>query len=69
MGVVFDSPITSIRDYVKAIREKKPFGVRVLSGRGEWREDIEILKPVEVRDKMDKVIRQDVWELLESSGV
>ncbi len=64
MGVVFDSPLLSIQDYVKAIRDKSPFGVRVPSGRGAWREGINILLPVEIRDKSDRAIRRDVWDLL-----
>lgn len=68
MGVVFDSPLTSILDYVKAIREKKPFGVRVPSGRGEWKAGTGIRLPVEIRDKTDRVQKLDVWELFEPSG-
>jgi hypothetical protein len=53
--------------YGKAIREKKPFGVRVPTGRGAWRENADILLPVEIRDHMDRVVQRDVWELLGSS--
>ncbi len=68
MGVVFDRPLSSIHDYVKAIRGKEPFKVKAPSGRGEWREGTDILLPVEMRDRMDKVIRRDVRELLAFSG-
>jgi hypothetical protein len=33
MGVVFDHELKSIGDYVAAIREKKPFGIRTPAGR------------------------------------
>ena len=64
MGVVFDQPLASIHDYVKAIREKRPFGVKTPPGRGDWREGISIHLPVDIRDGMDKSVRRDVWELL-----
>ncbi len=64
MGVVFDQPLASIRDYVKAIREKRPFGVHIPEGRGEWREGIDIRLPVDVRNGQDISTGRDVWELL-----
>jgi len=67
MGVAFDQPLKTIHDYVKAIREKQSFGVNVPQGRGQWKEGIDILLPVEIRDGMDKATRQDVWELLAPS--
>ena len=68
MGVIFDRPLSSIHDYVKAIREKEPFQVKAPAGRGVWREGADILLPVEMRDGMDKVIHRDVRELLAFSG-
>ena len=68
MGVVFDRPLSSIHDYVKAIREKQPFHVKVPAGRGAWREGADLRLPVEIRDDMDKVVRRDVGQLLAFSG-
>ncbi len=66
MGVTFDAPLESVADYVKAIREKRPFGVRKPEGRGQWREDADILKPVDVRDANDKSTDSDIWKLLKT---
>ncbi len=64
MGVVFDKPLNSIHDYVKAIREKLPFHVKVPSDRGNWQEGIRIHLPVEIRDESDRRSDKNVWDLL-----
>lgn len=64
MGVSFDHPLQSIHDYVKAIREKRPFGIQVPPGRGRWREGTDVLLPVDVRDGFDRSTGADVRKLL-----
>ncbi len=64
MGVVFDQPLNSIHDYVKAIREKQPFGVHIPQGRGEWREGVEIRLPVDIRDEIDVSTGGDIRAFL-----
>lgn len=67
MGVVFDRPLASARDYVSAILEKRPFGLKVPPGRGQWRDGLYISLPVDIRDAMDRSTGRDVWELLSPS--
>jgi hypothetical protein len=64
MGVAFDQPLATIHDYVQAILEKRPLGLYVPAGRGQWMEGADILLPVDIRDANDQSTGGDVWDLL-----
>ncbi len=64
MGVVFDKPLQSIHDYVDAIKNKRPFGVKAPKGRGAWREDIRICLPVAILDENGQSTGGDAMKLL-----
>lgn len=54
MGVVFDKPLATVSDYVQAIRQGLPFGVKAPAGRGAWEGDLRLGCPVDIRDENDK---------------
>ncbi len=58
MGVAFDKPLRSIHDYVAALRERRPFALRVPDGRlseGEGPPPVRL--PVYLRDPCGKGVR------------
>ncbi|MFP3091111.1 PHP domain-containing protein [Treponema sp. TIM-1] len=63
-GVYLDKKMTSINDYVRAIKTHTLAGIRTTPGRCDLRGDEIIRLPVDIRDARDRSTRQDIGELL-----
>ena len=61
-GVVFEEPWQDIFSYVRAIREKRPFGVRIDEGRGHG-EPLPLERPYEYLDRDEKPVPWDVRQI------
>ena len=69
-GVVFDHPLSSLSDYVRAIRQHEPFGVHVPVPLPEWTPDVHAELPVLMHDLNERgtaMTDEDVEKLLRSN--
>lgn len=58
-GVVFDEPWTSLDDYIRAIRLRRPFGLKTGEGRGEG-EPRPLERPYEMLGSLERPVPWDV---------
>ena len=63
-GVAFDRPLDSVRDYVKAIQERRPFGLHLPVPVEEWTEDVSPDLPCQWLDENGRDTGADVMEIL-----
>jgi hypothetical protein len=63
-GVYLDKKMSSISDYVQAIKTNTLAGIRTSPGRCDPRGDETITLPVDIRDAHDRGTRQDIWDFL-----
>jgi hypothetical protein len=63
-GVYLDKKMETIADYVTAIREKKPAGLRMEKGRCDWTGNETVSLPADLRDADGRSTGRDLWELL-----
>ncbi len=67
-GVIFDHPLSSIHDYVDAIRNHKPFGVYAQPENLQWPTGYTPSLPVEIRGKHDEILQGDIMKFLETGN-
>ena len=63
-GVVFETPLRDIHDYVSAILNRKPFKVHAQPEDMIWHEDTKIHTPVKIHGEDDRVIQGDIKRFL-----
>jgi hypothetical protein len=67
-GVYLDKKMTSIQDYVAAIKTNTLAGIRTSPGRCDLRGNETIRLPVDIRNAQDRGTRQDIGEFLGLRG-
>lgn len=65
-GVAFDHPLHSVQDYVRAIREREPFGLRLPEELPAWTEDLQPELNVIWHDQQGMPYEHSVMEALRS---
>ncbi len=65
-GVLLKEKLTSVGDYVSAVLERRPIGIRDPREETPWRPDLPIEKPVQVLDASDNPFDCDIRQFLEN---
>jgi hypothetical protein len=65
-GVYLDKKMETIQDYVAAVRNGAIAGLKITPGRAVSRGGEEPARPVDLRDRNDRRIRQDFWDFMKS---
>ncbi|MDR0567976.1 MAG: PHP domain-containing protein [Spirochaetaceae bacterium] len=65
-GVYLPQKLTSILDYVKAVRERRITGLHIPPGRCDYSGNETITLPVDIRDAQDKSTRKNIRRFLEN---
>ena len=65
-GVIFDHPLDSIHDYVRAIREREPFRLLIPAPLSEWTRAVAPELPVHWMDGAGRTIDVDTMDALEN---
>ena len=65
-GVAFEHPLRSVDDYVRAIRKRQPFGLRLPEELPEWNEEIKPDLPVFWHDQDGKCFQKDGMSAFQS---
>ena len=63
-GVTFKRPLSTVNDYVRAIREHQPFGLRLPERLPDWTEELESDLPVFWHDQNGKLFETDIMNAL-----
>lgn len=68
-GVIFDQPLSSIQDFVTAVREKQSFGIHVPCDVPPWSSNILPDRPTGLFGSEDQLLTEDISHFLRNGSI